>query len=85
MTRFFFDVILDGVIVRDETGMELPDLEAAREECLTAAREATVKRLLEGGGVRNGAFLITEGAGGDPLLIVPFEASLVAPQGGHMP
>ena len=80
MSKFFFDVMLDGVIVRDERGMELPDLEAACEEAVKAAREATVNRLASGGGLLNGAFLITAGAGGDPLATVPFEAALFTPK-----
>jgi hypothetical protein len=76
MSKFFFDVMLDGVLSRDEKGMELPDLEAAYEEAVKAVRVATVERLATGGGLLNGAFLITDGAGGDPLATVPFEAAL---------
>ena len=75
MPIFFFDVIIDGVVTKDEKGMELPDLEAARQEALTAARRETASRLANGAGLLNGAFLITAGAGGDSLLTVPFEAS----------
>lgn len=77
MPHYFFDVIIDGVVVKDAKGMELPDLDAAREEALKAARKDTVDRLANGGGLLNGAFLITAGAGGDPLLTVPFEEALV--------
>ena len=34
MTRFFFDTGADGDIMRDDTGLELPDLEAARLEAI---------------------------------------------------
>lgn len=81
MPIFYFDVMIDGVVVKDEVGMNLSDVGAARDECLTAAREETVKRFADGRGILNGAFLISEGAGGDPLLIVPFEAALLHPKG----
>ena len=80
MPKFYFDVMINGTLIKDEAGMVLPDVEAARDECLTAAREDTVRRLVDGGGMLNGAFLITEGAGGDPLLTVPFEATLLHPK-----
>jgi uncharacterized protein DUF6894 len=75
---FFFDVIIDGVVTKDEKGTELPDLEAARQEALSAARQETASRLAKGAGLLNVAFLITAGAGGDALLTVPFETSLVS-------
>ncbi|MEO8667779.1 MAG: hypothetical protein ABI399_04630 [Bauldia sp.] len=68
--------MIDGIVVRDDKGMDLPDLAAARKEALSAARKETVQRLADGRGLLNGAFLITAGAGGDPLLTVPFEAAL---------
>jgi hypothetical protein len=34
MPHFFFDTICDQDLARDEVGIELPDLEAARQEAI---------------------------------------------------
>lgn len=37
MTRYFFDILADEISERDETGLELPGLSAARQEAVKAA------------------------------------------------
>jgi hypothetical protein len=32
MTRFFFDITENGMFVRDDEGLELPSIDAARQE-----------------------------------------------------
>jgi hypothetical protein len=39
MPRYFFNIRDDQGIVRDEEGMDLPDLQSAREEAQDSARE----------------------------------------------
>ena len=49
MTRFFFHVRDEGDVSRDTEGQDLPDLEAARREAMSANREILGERLLHGG------------------------------------
>jgi hypothetical protein len=50
MSRFFFNVRdSDGDLSRDTEGQELPDLESARAEAISANREMLGERLLHGG------------------------------------
>jgi hypothetical protein len=50
MSRYFFHVRdSDGDISRDTEGQELPDLDAARAEAISANREMLGERLLHGG------------------------------------
>lgn len=39
MTRFFFDTIENGKLTRDQSGTELPNLDAARREATRTAGE----------------------------------------------
>jgi hypothetical protein len=39
MPKFFFNIVDDACLIEDHEGMELPDLEAARNEARESARE----------------------------------------------
>jgi hypothetical protein len=54
MPTYFFDVLDDGEVVADDEGIDLPDLDAARDKkrsgadcrgCVTRARRHTVFRV----------------------------------------
>lgn len=47
MARYFFHVH-DSIVVRDEQGVELPDLEAAATLAVTAAREIASEQVKAG-------------------------------------
>lgn len=53
MPRYFFHVREGSSFHRDEEGQELPDVEAARQEAVNAAREMLGEKLLHGGGSLN--------------------------------
>jgi hypothetical protein len=54
MPKFFFHVRdADGEISRDTEGQELPDLEAARTEAISANREMLGESLLHGGSLNH--------------------------------
>jgi hypothetical protein len=49
MPQFFFHIRDASGLTRDPEGQQLPDLEAARSEAVSAAREILGERLLHGG------------------------------------
>jgi len=65
---------LDAV---DTEGMELPDLDAAREEAIGTAREIAADRLRYGRSVDLGACFVITNEVGRTLLKVPFSDAIV--------
>ena len=47
MPRYFFD-LYDDMVVQDDAGLELPDVEAARREAIRSARAMACAEVLEG-------------------------------------
>jgi hypothetical protein len=43
MPRYTFNIRLDGGIIEDEEGLELPGLDAAREEAILSARSLVLE------------------------------------------
>ena len=69
MPRYFFHVRdEDGDISRDQEGQDLPDLEAARSEAVSANREMLGERLLHGGSLNHRQIEIADESG--KVLIV---------------
>jgi hypothetical protein len=48
MQRYFFHLAVDGMIVEDEDGSELPGIEAAQHEAEVAARELIANAIRAG-------------------------------------
>ena len=70
MPRYFFHVRdKDGDISRDEEGQDLPDLEAARAEAVSANREMLGERLLHGGSLNHRQIEIAD-ENGKVLIII---------------
>ena len=71
MPRYFFHVRdKDGDISIDEEGQDLPDLEAARAEAVSANREMLGERLLHGGSLNHRQIEIADQSG-KVLTVIP--------------
>jgi hypothetical protein len=70
MPRYFFHVKYKAKTIRDEEGMDLRDLDAAREEAEASARQITNDRLLFGELVEDEAFVVTDEQG-ETVLTFP--------------
>jgi len=73
MPRYFFH-LYDDIVLHDEEGIELPDLAAARDEAVRAARELACQE------VRNGKLSLhhrieVEDEQNRPVLTLPFKAA----------
>ena len=70
MPRYYFHVRdRDGDLSRDEEGQDLPNLDAARNEAISANREMLGERLLHGGSLNHRQIEIAD-ASGEILTIV---------------
>jgi len=63
MPRYYFHIREGSTFDRDEEGQELPDVEAARQEAISAAREILGERLLHGGSLINRSVEISDETG----------------------
>jgi hypothetical protein len=60
MPRYFLHIRDEDDFSQDREGQELPDLEAARHEAISAARELIGERLLHGGAIDGRQIEITD-------------------------
>jgi len=75
MMRYFLH-IEDGLgRIMDEEGSDLPDLGAAREEALAAARQLWAAAIIEQRDLSHQRFIVADGEGAS-LLILPFSEAL---------
>jgi len=63
MPRFYFHIRDEDGLTRDTEGQDLPDLEAARCEAVSAAREILGEKLLHGGSLNHRTIEIADAAG----------------------
>ena len=78
MARYFFALHECGTILDDEEGRDLPDLAAARQQAVTAARAVMCAEIDEGRLCLSCRIVVTD-ADRRELLTVPFrEAVLVS-------
>ena len=76
MPRYYFQIRDGNNLIRDEEGMELPSLEAARAEAILATREAVRLATLRGEPIgMHGVFEIADQSG-QTVLTVNFETAL---------
>jgi hypothetical protein len=62
--RFYFDVQLDDAeIVKDDEGVDLPDLEAVTREAVTSAREQIAAAAQQGFDVTDRQFQVRDQSG----------------------
>ncbi|WP_127754188.1 MULTISPECIES: hypothetical protein [unclassified Devosia] len=84
MPRFYFDMMANGDLSLDHTGVELQDLPAAREEALRTAMEVAAELIPEQGPLRL-VFAVSNEAYRLMLrVIVEFEAAPANFLGDHM-
>lgn len=75
MPLFHLHITVDGVLVEDVDGSDLPDVGAARDDALAAARDLWASAMVKGEDLSNRSFVITS-ARGERLLILPFTDAL---------
>jgi hypothetical protein len=75
MPRYFLDFRITGELIEDEAGIDFPDIVAAREEAILAARELTASRIRVGKLPRDARFEIKD-AFGAVLAVVPFSDAI---------
>ena len=63
MPQFYFHIRDEDGLTRDAEGQDLPDLEAARREAVSAAREILGEKLLHGGTLNHRTIEIADAAG----------------------
>jgi hypothetical protein len=78
MARFYFHLQEAGKLHADPEGTDLPDVSAARQEALLAAREILSNAIRAGRARVPEAFVIADEAG-RKLDVVPFAAVLPEP------
>lgn len=71
MARYFFHIRDGDTLIEDTEGIDVPDLEAAREEAVEAAREIVAERALEGKASEGQVFEIW--SHGQMVAAVPFQ------------
>jgi hypothetical protein len=78
MARYYFHIKEGDRLVRDEEGMNLPDLPTAKREALLGARELLAEAIKTGQPSIPNAFVIADEVG-HALDIIPLEMFLPKP------
>jgi hypothetical protein len=71
MPRYYFNVRQDKVLLKDEEGEELANLDAAREEAVASAREILSEAALGGNAGESSSEIEVTDATGKTVLTVP--------------
>jgi len=77
MQRYYFHIEDGGDTIVDREGIELADLDAAREEAVAAARQIMSNDVLRGRTADGRRFVITVD-GGTIVAEIPFRATIAA-------
>jgi hypothetical protein len=72
MPRYFFHVKYKAKTIRDVEGMDLDDLDAAREEAMESVRQVRCDRLLFGELIEDESFVVADEQG-QTVLTFPFK------------
>jgi hypothetical protein len=78
MVRYYFHVRKRGQLTRDEEGIDLPDISAAKQEALQGARELLAEAIKTGRPSVPDALVITDEAGHE-VDTVPLQMLLPKP------
>ena len=70
MNRYFFNFRQGDAVARDEMGMFLPDIDAAREEALNTCHDLALVAEAAGEISRDGLVEVAD-ANGEPVLRIP--------------
>jgi hypothetical protein len=81
MPRFFLHIRDADGLTRDPEGQELPDLETARQEAVSTAREILGEKLLHGGSLNGRTIEITDESG---QVLDKLSARDILFQDGHL-
>jgi hypothetical protein len=76
MTRYFFHIRNGAAFVKDEEGIELPGIEAARKEAIEAAREILADRVRKGVPLDGEKFIVAN-ADHKIVAVIPFMEAIV--------
>jgi hypothetical protein len=77
MGRYFFHLKAQGHVEPDDTGVELPDAEAAFAEGVKAAQDMARDAALGGKDISGQSIEITDGDG-EPVFALPFSLAIEA-------
>jgi hypothetical protein len=80
MPQFYFNIRDTNGLTRDPEGQDLPDLDTARKEAVSAAREILGEKLLHGGSLNGRTIEIADEAG---HVVATVNASDILFQDGH--
>ena len=75
MTRFYFHIRDGEELLKDATGVELPSVEAAREEALASARDFLADEIRHGAQLDTRRFEVWDEEG-VPHFILPFRGAI---------
>ena len=75
MPLFYLHIRRDGVLMEDPDGSDLPDVAAAREEAIAAARDIWAAAIRQGQDFSDRQFIIADERGRH-VLVVPFTDAL---------
>jgi uncharacterized protein DUF6894 len=75
MHRYYFHLRLDGRVIADQEGADLPDIATAHEEALASARQILADVIRSGKEDIPEAFIITD-SDGHELEILPLVAAM---------
>ena len=76
MPLYYFDLLDGDTLVRDEEGQDLPDVEAARCECIESARELIASGVRKGIDVTHRLSFRVRDESDDIVVEVPFRTTL---------
>jgi hypothetical protein len=72
MAHYFFNIHSAGQLIEDEEGMDLPDLDAAREEAAASVHDLTREEIHEGAAIDTSALIEITDPDGRVLMAVKF-------------
>ena len=71
MPKYFFHIRTSDTFSPDDRGVDFPDVEAAKREAITAAREMIADMVLDGDPIDGMRFEVTDESG-NVVLTLPF-------------
>ena len=71
MPKYYFHIRTSDTFIPDDRGFDFPDLEAAKREPMTAAREMIAEMVLDGEPIDEMRFEVTDESG-TVVLTLPF-------------
>ena len=79
MPRYFFDILESDVVIRDEEGMELANVDTVRLEAIEGAREVMADEVRFSGRIENRAMQVRDESG-NVVLEMPFSSAIESPK-----